>query len=630
MTRLKFLIFALIALALWGYQITLVSPNAAARGVSQATSAAAGAPAAIALKIEAQRSELQAAALKLAASPAVLNPGPKPGAKVEPPTADRFAAVRTVVTESLGEGNKAQVAIALVNEAGAVVAQGTAEPAAPPEGFNAAELATAGASVAAFSGSPFLFVSVPMLISDKNEVRAGGSVVVGLPLLPDAKSLEAAAKELELSAIGIAADGKIVVSAGADKGSVDGALKALKAGQIAAVAEGAVKELGPLQLPMMVSSLANLVGVRQHIAGTPWDVVAIASARPALESVAQYQVFALGGLVGLFLLTIVVALLLGKGEEEEGAAMVVPPPMPLPPVALKKQQEESAPPIPDHPPAPEASPDDFDFPASSPSQIASQPPPPPISSPSTFAISTPSSMGQTGQAPAFQPEEPEAADPFAKIAPPPPPSYPPSRPASNPPPVQTSQAPAFQPPPPPPSRQPPPASPFDDDEEGARTVAYPAFKPPPAAAPTADPFAMAAGQLSPEEQMQSHDDNPDATRVAAVPQELIKAARSGASGATGERPAMRPPTGALPKVQSVAPVGGAGDEERHFQDVFRDFVATREKCGEAADGLTFDKFKAKLLKNKEQLVAKYACRTVRFQVYVKDGKAALKATPVKD
>ena len=40
-------------------------------------------------------------------------------------------------------------------------------------------------------------------------------------------------------------------------------------------------------------------------------------------------------------------------------------------------------------------------------------------------------------------------------------------------------------------------------------------------------------------------------------------------------------------------------------------------------------------KNKEQgeeatLVAKHNCRTVRFSVYVKDGKAALKATPVRD
>jgi hypothetical protein len=29
-------------------------------------------------------------------------------------------------------------------------------------------------------------------------------------------------------------------------------------------------------------------------------------------------------------------------------------------------------------------------------------------------------------------------------------------------------------------------------------------------------------------------------------------------------------------------------------------------------------------------VAKHGCRTVRFSVYVKDGKAALKATPIRD
>jgi hypothetical protein len=183
-------------------------------------------------------------------------------------------------------------------------------------------------------------------------------------------------------------------------------------------------------------------------------------------------------------------------------------------------------------------------------------------------------------------------------------------------------------------------NPFGDEEPGERTVAYPAYKPPaagaapqpqPVSAQSADPFAMAASQLSPEQQGQ-FEDNPDATRVAAVPQELIKAARSGASGNTGERPSLK--LASMPKVQSVVgpAAGGGGDaaEEKHFQEVFRDFVSTREKCGEAADGLTFEKFKTKLLKNKEQLVSKYQCRTVRFQVYVKEGKAALKATPVKD
>jgi hypothetical protein len=38
---------------------------------------------------------------------------------------------------------------------------------------------------------------------------------------------------------------------------------------------------------------------------------------------------------------------------------------------------------------------------------------------------------------------------------------------------------------------------------------------------------------------------------------------------------------------------------------------------------------AKLQSNRDQLIAKYSCRTARFSVYVKDGKAAIKATPVR-
>jgi hypothetical protein len=71
------------------------------------------------------------------------------------------------------------------------------------------------------------------------------------------------------------------------------------------------------------------------------------------------------------------------------------------------------------------------------------------------------------------------------------------------------------------------------------------------------------------------------------------------------------------------------DEETHWQQVFQDFLRTRASCGEATEGLVYEKFRLKLEGNKSALVAKYGCRTVRFQVYVKDGKAALKATPVK-
>ena len=55
----------------------------------------------------------------------------------------------------------------------------------------------------------------------------------------------------------------------------------------------------------------------------------------------------------------------------------------------------------------------------------------------------------------------------------------------------------------------------------------------------------------------------------------------------------------------------------------------RRTCGEPTADLSFDRFVAKLEKNRAGLVKKYSCKTVRFQVYQKDGKAALKATPIR-
>jgi hypothetical protein len=70
-------------------------------------------------------------------------------------------------------------------------------------------------------------------------------------------------------------------------------------------------------------------------------------------------------------------------------------------------------------------------------------------------------------------------------------------------------------------------------------------------------------------------------------------------------------------------------EEAHIQSVFAEYVATRERCGESTASLTLEKFRSKLESNRQQLVAKYKCRTARFSVYVKDGRAAIKATPIR-
>ena len=68
----------------------------------------------------------------------------------------------------------------------------------------------------------------------------------------------------------------------------------------------------------------------------------------------------------------------------------------------------------------------------------------------------------------------------------------------------------------------------------------------------------------------------------------------------------------------------------HFARVFEEYVTLRQKCGESIVGLSVEKFTAKLQSNRQQIVAKHNCRTAQFTVYEKDGKAALRAVPVRD
>jgi hypothetical protein len=77
--------------------------------------------------------------------------------------------------------------------------------------------------------------------------------------------------------------------------------------------------------------------------------------------------------------------------------------------------------------------------------------------------------------------------------------------------------------------------------------------------------------------------------------------------------------------------GGGGDpDQRHFTQVFEDYLALRQRCGESIVGLSLEKFVAKLQSNREQLVAKHGCKSAQFTVYEKDGKAAIRAVPVRE
>jgi hypothetical protein len=73
-----------------------------------------------------------------------------------------------------------------------------------------------------------------------------------------------------------------------------------------------------------------------------------------------------------------------------------------------------------------------------------------------------------------------------------------------------------------------------------------------------------------------------------------------------------------------------GSEAAEWRRVYQDFVELKQQCGESTDGFTYDKFEATLKKNRDTLMSRHGAQRVKFSVYVKEGKAALKATPIKE
>jgi hypothetical protein len=64
-------------------------------------------------------------------------------------------------------------------------------------------------------------------------------------------------------------------------------------------------------------------------------------------------------------------------------------------------------------------------------------------------------------------------------------------------------------------------------------------------------------------------------------------------------------------------------------DLFADYVAARESCGQNVERLDRARIDAQIAKQREALRARTGCRDVRFRVVVEDGRAKLKASPIK-
>jgi hypothetical protein len=654
MVRLIFFVSALVVLALGLTQLPLMAEPVRTQAVEGASARASLGVTEVAQALEVRRLSVQGLALKLASSPEVAGavqprvvPLPKgKGIRVEePPLDERFAGLRGAVEGQVPEELRKELVLGLATQTGALhLRHGDAQPSGDAAVLDVQELAKAGAEgkvVEAFS-SHYVFFAVPVLWSAEGGTPdVAATVVVGAPLVhAKEKLLETAASEAQVSALALMKEGTVVLQAGAQP-LVDAGLKALKAGQSNVVQSthqrllaGAVEQV---KLPLFLSpdntlemSAPSAVGTRRTLKGLPFEVVSVVDVQPAMARLAESQeksLFVLGGLlVGGLLLTVVVGFFgtragaeapakKGKKGAEEPAVEPV----------LAPQALTVAPTILDEPPAPSA--DDFQFPASAPAAAASQ------------AESFPYSSPPVSSEPYSPP--PPAPEPFP-FASPAEPSYTPSMPSGDAFPF-ASPAEAYPPPPAPGAPEPGTTAPYQippsmleaPPQASPRAGAF-AFEDHPTAAyslqQAADPFAAARAQhgTSPA----YLDDPPETTRVAAIPQELLQAAARPLSAENPMPVASPRVTAPPPAVRSGTPLMGnsavALSEEQHFQDVFREFVSTREQCGEPNDGLTYEKFVSKLRKNKEQLVQKYACKTVRFQVYVKEGKAALKATPVKD
>jgi hypothetical protein len=75
---------------------------------------------------------------------------------------------------------------------------------------------------------------------------------------------------------------------------------------------------------------------------------------------------------------------------------------------------------------------------------------------------------------------------------------------------------------------------------------------------------------------------------------------------------------------------GAAAELAEWHAVFNDFVSLKQQCGETTDGFTYEKFEQTLKKKNEELLTRHGAKRVKFSVYIKEGKAALKASPIMD
>ena len=223
----------------------------------------------------------------------------------------------------------------------------------------------------------------------------------------------------------------------------------------------------------------------------------------------------------------------------------------------------------------------FSFPLNDPSQPPQAIPPSPAGAPG-FAAAPPSPAARFGHGPGSQP----GTGPNPR---PTPPGAPPGRPGPTPP--------SFA----------------GQDRTMAMGNAAPGTAPAPFPPPAAGNPAVPSGAT-----------------VAATPAAGRGALPKAHEEATDEETAIGKPSDELLSASGAGATVQADGGLQEWRVVYEDFLRTKRECGEPTDGLTFEKFQQTLKKNRDALMQRHGCKRVKFSVYVKEGRASLKATPVRE
>lgn len=146
---------------------------------------------------------------------------------------------------------------------------------------------------------------------------------------------------------------------------------------------------------------------------------------------------------------------------------------------------------------------------------------------------------------------------------------------------------------------------------------------------SAAPAEAASSETAPAEAASSESAPAEPASSEAAPTEPAPTEAAPPGAAATERAPAETSAPVEPQPETAAAGEPQADpDEAHWHETYDAFIALREQLGEQGR-ISYERFAAKLAKNREDLIARRQCRGVRFSVYEKEGRASIKASAVR-